>query len=344
MKRGFSLFEILLALLIMSMIVVGGIEYASRKNETSAAEQLGHRLYLYGLAVSDYARQNPQKLTVETEFYGINWLKNEPNPESCTHPDDLTTCKTFLGQDFNLQFQSIHLESFSDVEDPEDAQMFTRLTPHPAPSSGLKIDLVQLGRVLKYTKATNDYHADLSLATRAINAANHFNDPFLGSPQLTYKLSSYDAEGHIYSDGLSTGTGIDSAFLRLDGTNSMKASIRFAETAASNNVEGVKTIQFVDSANNPRKSSENISGMRMGRFSIIDGEDGDTASMFRYTQTSACFLQTVLVWDNVTDQSGHDGCSIDTNGNTQWRLIMSKSGNKPKNGHNCEAICLEWGP
>jgi prepilin-type N-terminal cleavage/methylation domain-containing protein len=349
MKRGFSLFEILLALLIMSMIVVGGIEYASRKNETSAAEQLGHRLYLYGLAVSDYARQNPKKLAEETEFYGVNWLKNEPNPENCTTPGDLSTCKPFLGQDFNLKFQAIALEVFPDSTDPEDAQIYTRLSPLAPPSTSLQVNLVQLGRVLKYTKATNQYAVDTSLSTRAINHANNFNDPLLGSPQLTYKLSSFDTEGYILSEGYSAGTGIDTAFLRLDGSNSMKASIRFDSLAATKNIEGLNEINFDTQGAGSIKNVGSINfvaaNTKMINLRLVfptqeDNELKDYSGRILTQNDSYCAISHFKV---KTQAAGNrQKCLVNLNTDGEWEIIRQGQGtgsDKPE----CSASCLIWG-
>lgn len=352
MKRGFSLFEILLALLIMSMIIVGGIEYASRKNETSAAELLGHRLYLYGLAVSDYARQNPQKLNAETEFYGINWLKNEPNPENCTNPDDITTCKPFLGPDFNLNFQAITIENFPDATDPEDAQIYTRLSPLAPPSTSLQVNLVQLGRVLKYTKATNQYAVDTSLSTRAINHANNFNDPLLGSPQLTYKLSSFDTEGYILSEGYSAGTGIDTAFLRLDGSNSMKASIRFDQSAPTKNIEGVGNINFDTTSNTSGKITDTGSiNFKQGNVTVktlrsvrptTPANDGDPLQDQGTILTPSNSSCSLAYMETRTGAAGEkQSCNVKLNSTNQWTMERKKTVTQSK--PDCTAACIVWG-
>jgi hypothetical protein len=59
---GFSLFEVLLVLLVASMIAVAAIKYAKHQQEVSAAQLYGLNLYTYGQGVYSYVYSNAATL------------------------------------------------------------------------------------------------------------------------------------------------------------------------------------------------------------------------------------------------------------------------------------------
>lgn len=247
MKRGFSLFEILLALFIMSMIVVGGIQWSKRKHEEAAAQQLGLRLFQYGMAVSEYARQNPDGYTSNNlppnNLYGINWLKAKTNPESC-YPDN-NHCQTFLGQDFNFNLSDLRVEPLYPGMD--DTQIHVELEPPVTDKVGpLNVKLIIVGKVLRFTTGTQPYQVDISLDSRAVNFANQYNDQS-GTAEITYTLAPLNENAQITGVPSTTAPNIDTGYLRTDGSNEMDNSIRFSSTALNKKVEGVKELQFDDS-------------------------------------------------------------------------------------------------
>jgi prepilin-type N-terminal cleavage/methylation domain-containing protein len=232
MQRGFSLFEILLALLVMSMIVVGGIQWSNRKHEEASAQQLGHRLFQYGLAVSEYARQNPAGYTAKNlppnTFYGIAWLQDpaHPNREMCRDPEDVSTCETFLGEDFNFYFDKIQIAPL--IEGNPDSVIHVSFDPPTSNMPGpLTVHSVTVGKVYLLNKTTREYDVDVSLDSRAINFANHFTDQN-GSARIFYQLFPLDASGVITGQPFTAGANVDSGYLRTDGSNDMDANIRFS--------------------------------------------------------------------------------------------------------------------
>jgi prepilin-type N-terminal cleavage/methylation domain-containing protein len=328
MKRGFTLFEILLALFVLSALVVGGIEYAQRKKDEAAAEQLGLRLYQYGIAVADYARQHPQGLHASEE-YGVNWLKMTLNPESCVDPMHPTadTCKPFLGPEFNLTLPYLVIETFPGAPDPQDAQIYTRLT-NPSGAKILTVELVQLGRVMRKG-------VDLSLASRAVNFANNFTDQY-GAGRIHYTLSSLDQNGYIIGDSETPNPNVDYGYLLTSGENSMKGSIQFSSTAISKNLVGVETIEFAN--------QRHFSGMKLqGPFKSAGTGRAGGPNPFKTTlipsKNSVCFLTTVDIYDKTNGNDASESCSIkDLSGS--WVLIAGTD--HKVNNVSCEAQCLSW--
>lgn len=249
MKRGFTLFEILLVLFVMSMIVIGGIQYAQRQQEQAAAQQLGQRLYQYGIAASEYARQNPDKFTVPHEVYGIEWLKTAVNPETCTNPNDPQSCKTFLGKDYDLNFSSIVIGTLQGDPDAMDDQIYTKLTPDSA--GVLNIELIELGTVYRYSKDAAKYEVDLSLPGQAATAANEYTEQY-GNARITYSVENFNANTdindiHIVGVPNTSTPNVDAGYLRTDGSNEMDGDLRFSTRNHGVVFEnGTKISQFED--------------------------------------------------------------------------------------------------
>lgn len=68
LKAGFSLFEILLALFVISVLVVGVTRYIMTQEQTSAEQQYGQNLYTYGQAVYQYVYNNSAYLIKNNAF------------------------------------------------------------------------------------------------------------------------------------------------------------------------------------------------------------------------------------------------------------------------------------
>jgi len=215
-------------------------------------------LFQYGLAVTDYARQNPQGLDASNEpveFYGYEWLQNIANPETCTDPDDLNTCKPFLGTDFSLRFGSIVLGDLA-----QDEQLYTVFNVIDGGISGmpdrLELERIEVGPVYKYAKTKDDgadgrqaYEIDLSLSSRAANYASEYRDQ-KGSGVVTYALSSYEEDGHIMGHPSTSGPNVDYGYLLTSGQNEMKGPVRFSDSTSidQRKLTGVGHIEFSEGA------------------------------------------------------------------------------------------------
>jgi prepilin-type N-terminal cleavage/methylation domain-containing protein len=321
MKRGFSLFEIMLVLFVLSMIVMGGIQYSQSQQEKNAAQQLGQRLYQYGVAVSEYARLNPDKLLPgDHEMYGIEWLKNKINPETCDTPDltDPDTCDTFLGQDFNLQLKNLYIAGMQGDEDAQDDQLYTEFEQI---NGELRIKLVELGTVYRYAKAkesteeqTVEYVVDLSLPGQAAMVANEHTYEY-GSARLTYTVEKINAGNdiddiHVVGIPTTSLPNVDSGYLRTDGSNKMDGDLAFSSPATGKGLvlengekinrwvlEGVKDPKF-----NPgdktrgQPGDSDLANTTWGDFYISRKNDGGkwvplVANGRAYnTKNSFCFL------------------------------------------------------
>ena len=75
-SRGFSLFEMVLALVVVSMLAVAGIKYTNYQAQSSAAEVYGQNLYLYGQAVRGFIYDNAQSIN---QFVAANHIQLPPN-------------------------------------------------------------------------------------------------------------------------------------------------------------------------------------------------------------------------------------------------------------------------
>lgn len=342
--RGFSLFEVMLALIVMSLIVVGGIAWSKRKQQETSAEQLGHRLYLYGMAVTEYGRQNPDgyhsgKLP-PANLYGFEWLKNTPNKEMCADINNDATCDMFLEQDFNFKFNAVVISSL--IEGNDDAQVEviyeTPLSTTPGP---LKVKEVRVGKVYVFSQNGGNYEVNISLDARATSVANHFHDQH-GTAEITYKLSSMDKTALITGVPTTMGINVDAAYLRTDGANEMDNSIRFSNTATMRDIEQVGTINF----KNQRKAE--FSGM-----TLITPPDcnvnNSKCTLVQATKdaqgnsTNVCFLSQTTYREPENNHGGdHYGCKIVTESGN-W-VMYNKNLGGHDNRNTCSAICLSWGP
>ena len=249
MKRGFTLFEILLVLFVMSMIVIGGIQYANRKAEETSAKQLGHKLYQYGIAVAEYTRINPDGHTDDYEAYGIEWLKNTINPETCTDPNNPATCEMFLGKDFNLKLQALYIGDLHGDADDEDDKIYTKFIQDPI-TGNFNLDFIELGTLYRYSKDDKKYTVDLSLPGRAAVFANEFIDEY-GGARIIYTVQEFTGNNNvddIHIIGLvnTSGPNVDAGFLRTDGSNQMDADVQFSASGKGlifGNGDGINSLR-----------------------------------------------------------------------------------------------------
>lgn len=329
MKRGFTLFEILLALFIMSMIVVGGMQWSKRKHEEAAARQLGLRLFQYGMAVSEYARQNPDGYTSKhlppNNLYGVDWLKHKTNPESC-YPDN-SHCQFFLGQDFSFNLSDLRVGPLR--EGVDDSQIHVELVPPTSDKIGpLTVKLISVGKVYRYTTGTSPYSVDISLDSRAVNFANQYNDQS-GTAEITYTLYPLNQDGMITGVPSTTSPNIDSGYLRTDGTNQMDNSIRFSSSAATKNIENVSAVKF----HNGTVTSATVV-INFDKGNAIYVSPVTNQSYILGPMNSFCGLSAVVPRDN---NSG-TGCEIkeDANGNyLLWRTRETGGQKWPTCKMNC---------
>lgn len=256
-QRGFSLFEILLVLIVFMVAIVAVVQYMTREKEKSGAEDLGYRLFQYGLAVTDYARQNPDGFTPADEpihVDGYAWLQNTINPETCADPNDVSTCKPFLGAEFSLDFPSIVVGDLANGQ-----QLYTVFNVIEGGTSGvpdrLGVELIELGIVYKYAKtqgqgnARQQYEVDLSLASRAANFASEYRDQ-RGSAVITYTLSGYEEDSHIIGVPSTGGPNVDYGYLLTSGQNEMNGPVRFSASTADDQraVRNVGRVEFTEGA------------------------------------------------------------------------------------------------
>lgn len=256
MKRikGFSLFEIILVMLVLSVAIVAIITHTGRKTQETAADQLGYRLFQYGLAVSDYARQNPEGFNPDNEpetMYGYEWLKNIENPE---------TDKPFLGENFTLNIPPLRIRNVETDDDDENEERVIK-TEFSINQTGqgnyeLFVDLVELGVVTKPTTTTQRgeagemYVVDLSLAGAAANYASTYRNRD-GAAVITYRLHedfAIDPENaHIVGEPKSD-VGIGEYWLLISGDNQMQGPVQFNEGVVADNrrISGVDSINFSD--------------------------------------------------------------------------------------------------
>lgn len=357
MKRGFTLFELLLVLFVMSMIVIGGIQYAQMQREKNAAKQLGQRLYQYGIAVAEYARQNPDHFTVPHEVYGIEWLKNRINPETCTTPNlnDPNTCEMFLGKDYHLNFQFIKVANLQGDPDATDDQIYTKLSPNP--TGGLTVDIIELGTVYRPGRATSGkaYEVDLSLPGQAATVANQYTQEF-GHARITYSVEAYNPGSdindiHIVGAPTTSIPNVDSGYLRTDGTNKMDGDIGFS-TAGDGIVfqNGVKINSMTVAAMSPdsfvlQGQADNSPAPTNTFGDFYVSSVGSVDKKYRYLNghnknNSICFLTGTQ--NLLTDG---DICRVmpvsQTNGNIKqgdWVLYLQKEGGSHRSA--CYARCL----
>lgn len=341
-QKGYTLFEILLVLMVISIITVSIITFVNRKTQQSSSEQLGYRLFQYGLAASEYARINPEHFEPKDdpiEFYGYEYLQITKNPENCTDPTDPDTCKPFLGKDFNLNISPLIID---DVDAGHKAKIKTvyNVQQQSFGRHALEVEIIELGSVYTSSKTVTDPDngtsqqktANLALARNAAHYASTYRDQ-AGSARIKYGTETMEADAHItgypFNDVMSK-----DPWLLTTGENTMKGVIEFDNNtpAGKRQVKNVDEIQF----DNGSGSTSTFRGLSVSQIYMVGNRVGGSRNvvadraMIPVSQGVCYLVRTQFSGD----KSGDVRCEIsETSGN--WWL-------RYHNAHECYAQCISW--
>jgi hypothetical protein len=346
--KGVTLFEMLLVLLVIMVLVATFFTFSGRKTQGNAAEQLGFRLYQYGLAVTDYARINPDNYDANTELesiYGYEWLQEKTNPE---------TGQPFLGASFSLDITPLKIAEI----DPGEPYMQTILSINALGQNEFEVlvDLIEVGMVsrpLPAGKRDPDapsgtaYQADPALAAAAATYANNYRTD-AGPAAITYKLAGdfKEPEELLLIGEPRFDLGTSEYWLQTDGRNQMQGSIRFNPEidAANRRVTGVDNIEFFDGQDAIMK----FRGFRLSELFVFEttqyrghGDPVVINGKSFYATDSICYLESMQ-----TPPSSADNCRVtlvQVGGQHQWYLIASRTG-ASNNPLICNVRCVmfDW--
>ncbi len=347
--KGFTLFEIMLVMLVVGFGIVAMINYTGRKTQESAADQLGYRLFQYGIAVSDYARQNPDGYDPNNEpevFYGYEWLQGKSNPE---------TGEPFLGEDFSFDIRPLKiLDVETDMDSANPRILKTVLSIDQTGQGGyeLVVDLIELGLVTRSATATqqeggaDEYVSDPSLAGAAATYASNYRGRD-GQSVIEYQLDEDFADNpqkaHIIGEPKQD-VGLSDYWLRTDGGNQMQGPIEFNSTVIPENrtITGVDSIGFTDSSSNV----QTLRGFRItSEVGWSTNQNVDYSTTFTsalnfpvHSGNSMCFIVTMQVPSESTDT-----CAITLSTSNEWYLSMQRTA-KTNHDFICKARCImfDW--
>lgn len=353
---GFTLFELMLLLLLASILVVTLITATQRKSQESAAEQLGFRLYQYGRAVTDYVRQNPDNFSFPdnepSPFYGYEWLQEKTNPE---------TGKSFLGPDFSLDIRPLKIEDVDDEDSPLKTVLHFVLVDDDDDDEDeyvLALDTVQLGRVMRPVAAKEReeddpqegtiYRVDLSLAAAAAQYATEYRSRE-GAAALDYFLEGdlADDPAHAYIVGTAKPDfGISDYWLQTSGFNEMQGPVRFNTTITpmQRAISGLDALEF----NNDSEISV-VRSIKVDHVALFEARNSGDAQSWEYVYSSSqniymensfCYLAGMGTVENSTSR-----CLVDPypggNAPEEWRLAAYRE-KRTGNDVVCYMLCIRF--
>ncbi len=349
---GFTLFEIMLVMLVVAFAIVAMITFTQRQTQETAAEQLGYRLFQYGMAVTDYARQNPDGYDFNNEpetFYGYEWLQEIDNPE---------TGEPFLGDKFILNVNPLRIRDVDGDASPLRTELV--IDDRGNGNFELVVDVIELGVVTKPVAAKQrsvdepegtKYVPDPSLAGAAATYASNYRDRD-GAAVIAYRLSDDFEENPLEAQIIGEPKGdinLSDYWLQTDGGNQMQGPIRFntGVTPADRKLTGVDSIEFSDEPGD----ASTISGVKEIDF---DKDDLTINSMFSTIQTCEVrgnASRLLVTWgENSLVSNGNSVCFLA--GVTQGaacNLTVERAGNvyywhghNSNGGTSCHFACLVW--
>jgi type II secretory pathway pseudopilin PulG len=347
---GFSLFEVILVMLVIAVLVAAFITFKGRRAQEDAAERLGYRLYEYGMAVSEYVRLNPDGYSPDNEpeeIFGYEWLQETTNPQ---------TNEPFLNKHFSLDFLQLRI---ANVEDG-DAVIKTVLNIDQTGQGDfdLVVDLIELGVVsIAVTAGERDenapsgviYRPDPSLAGRAAHYASNYRDDD-GPAMIAYRLAGdfSDTPNELYIVGEpKLELSLAEHWLQTDGGNYMQGPIQFNRNLpeTTRRIKGLNKLEFADAQGDTRTT---VRGFKVSGLSGMSHNENNDEQLFitHYENGEAIELtinDSLCFMARMQRPTGStDNCVVRRSANDdRWELVMTRTSGTNDN-FSCEVRCLMY--
>jgi prepilin-type N-terminal cleavage/methylation domain-containing protein len=279
--NGFSLFEVLTVLAVVSLASVAGLQYYKGQQEKTIANDYGRKLYLYGQAAQQYVSDS-------TIFHTTYFLQGtDPDghnplvPQATLQGDDYTT--TIVGVNWlkeanagkNAEGQPYLDDQFSFAKDvrpliiaqkdeegnlslTNDDAITTTISFSSLSSSSPYRIAVTTGALYSFNGTDPQSNLPLepvvkpTLTQQAISTANTYYTPESGIPALEYKfpydVSAGETPENAPVEGRMSQEVPDTDFIKLDGSNFMQNTLSFEELTG-HAIRGIAAIEF-NSTNN----------------------------------------------------------------------------------------------
>ncbi len=341
-RLGFSLFEVLLVLILASVIAAGAFEFYQEKRDNEVADVLAQRMYFFSQAVRSFATDN-QNAIINGTFVcppvppDSSCLKHHPSGE---HPKYVFTGVTwltnpvsgdaYLDSDFTFDnLGPLELQRSADDESLiDDAAIKVIIEPIVVAGGKVTDIIIDFGSLYDVQDVTKPEPKGAISAKAATKAANMY-DPMLGPSAFTY-TAGLDAEGNQIPIQATLGPLSDSTagFLRLDGTSIMSGDINFQSDASKSidfgakggKIENVNQIDFVST------------GVFEG-VTILDTLGSGELEKAEYAPDKYfCALSQVFV------ETIPGKCSIGVNDAGHYKL------EKQGSGTTCKVRCFRFAP
>jgi type II secretory pathway pseudopilin PulG len=289
---AFSLFEILLVLVVTSIIAVSAMKYAQQTKQNNVADVLAQRMYFFSQAVRAFQSDHPgieagtfvcptpvagstcqKNADGSYDFTGVTWLTSLVDPN--------TQLPIYLNADFTFDnLAPLELRSL-DGQQVDDAAIVVRMSgPNITIDYGLLYDL----------QDPENAQIEHAISANAAQKATTMYDPQVGPSSFTYVGGLSATDGSSLPIVAKLGSpGTSDAFLRLDGTSQMRGDIN----VGGKNIHGVDKVAF-----NQGGDFRGIGGKKKSSF------EADTTEVNRplsdqfgdsYDDVSTCYLTEVRI-------------------------------------------------